>query len=127
MGKGLNAMAEVVVEGATKIYGEGAPGGPTGEQGVLIPASNVKNLMLRAEVVEAVAAGAFHARPVETVDEGIELLAVVPACDERVADGRYPKGSVNGTAQARVQRVGDEQPRLVRATQANGQDRPRRR
>ncbi|UCG26495.1 MAG: hypothetical protein JSW55_11485 [Chloroflexota bacterium] len=53
--------------------------GLTGEQGVLIPASNVKDLMLRVAVVEAVAAGQFHIWAVETVDEGIEILTGVPA------------------------------------------------
>ena len=53
--------------------------GLSGGQGVLIPASNVKNLMLREDVVEAVAQGRFHVYPVRTVDEGIELLTGVPA------------------------------------------------
>jgi lon-related putative ATP-dependent protease len=51
----------------------------TGEQGVLIPASNVKDLMLRVAVVKAVAAGKFHIWAVETVDEGIEILTGVAA------------------------------------------------
>ena len=68
--------------------------GLTGEQGVLIPASNVRHLMLRQDVVDAVAAGKFHVYPVETVDQGIEILTGIPAgtCD---ADGNYPEGSVN--------------------------------
>ncbi len=48
--------------------------GLRGDQGVLIPASNVKNLMLRQDIVEAVSQGRFHIYPVETIDEGIELL-----------------------------------------------------
>jgi lon-related putative ATP-dependent protease len=53
--------------------------GPSGEQGVLIPEANVKNLMLREDVVEAVAQGKFAVYAVRTVDEGIELLTGVPA------------------------------------------------
>jgi lon-related putative ATP-dependent protease len=53
--------------------------GLDGEQGVLIPRSNVKNLMLREDVVEAVACGRFHVYAVGTVDEGIALLTGVPA------------------------------------------------
>jgi len=68
--------------------------GLTGDQGVLIPASNVKHLMLRADVVEAAEKGLFHVWPIGTVDEAVELLTGVPA-GERDADGRYPEGSVN--------------------------------
>ena len=68
--------------------------GLTGDQGVLIPASNVKHLMLRADVVEAAEKGLFHVWPIGTVDEAVELLTGVPA-GEREADGRYPEGSVN--------------------------------
>lgn len=68
--------------------------GLTGEQGVLIPASNVKNLMLRSDVVEAVKAGQFHVYPITHVDEGIELLTGLPA-GEPDKRGRYPKDTVN--------------------------------
>jgi predicted ATP-dependent protease len=68
--------------------------GLTGDQGVLIPASNVKHLMLRADVVEAAEKGLFHVWPIETVDEAVELLTGVPA-GEKDAAGRYPEGTVN--------------------------------
>ena len=68
--------------------------GLNGSQGVLIPASNVKHLMLREDVVSAVEEGRFHVYPVGTVDQGIERLTGVPA-GERGADGRFPAGSVN--------------------------------
>jgi lon-related putative ATP-dependent protease len=55
--------------------------GLSGEQGVLIPGSNVKNLMLRADVVEAVAAGRFSVFPIRTIDEGIEVLTGVAAAE----------------------------------------------
>jgi predicted ATP-dependent protease len=75
--------------------------GMTGEQGVLIPASNVKHLMLRPDVVAAVAAGRFHVYPVETIDQGIELLTGTPA-GERDAQGEFPAGSVNQRVEARL-------------------------
>jgi lon-related putative ATP-dependent protease len=53
--------------------------GLDGSQGVVIPASNVKHLMLRERVIDAVAAGKFHLYAVETVDQGIEILTGMPA------------------------------------------------
>jgi predicted ATP-dependent protease len=75
--------------------------GLTGDQGVLIPAANVKHLMLRADVVEAAAKGLFHVWPVAHVDEAVELLTGV-AAGERNADGRYPEGTVNRRADDRL-------------------------
>jgi lon-related putative ATP-dependent protease len=68
--------------------------GLTGEQGVLIPKSNVQHLMLREDVVEAVKNGQFSIYAVGTIDEGIEILCGVKA-GERDADGRFPAGTVN--------------------------------
>ncbi|MDH5747992.1 MAG: AAA family ATPase [Rhodospirillales bacterium] len=68
--------------------------GLTGAQGVLIPATNVKHLMLRADVVDAASQGRFHIYPVETVDQGIALLTGMEA-GEADKDGQYPIGSVN--------------------------------
>lgn len=68
--------------------------GLTGQQGVIIPAANALTLMLREDVVEAVAAGQFHIYPVSTVDEGISILTGLPA-GERGPDGRFPEGTVN--------------------------------
>ncbi len=68
--------------------------GLTGEQGVLIPASNVKHLMLREDVVAAAADGKFHVWPIETVDQALSLLTGLPA-GEPDAEGRFPEGSVN--------------------------------
>jgi lon-related putative ATP-dependent protease len=53
--------------------------GLTGRQGVMIPISNVRNLVLRADVIEAVARGQFHIYPIRTIDQGIELLIGVRA------------------------------------------------
>jgi predicted ATP-dependent protease len=89
-----------------------------GEQGVLIPAANVKNLMLRQDVIEAVAAGQFHIYPIETIDQGIEILTGVPAgkIDE---DGNYPADSVNGRVVARLAALAEQQ-RAFATPPANG-------
>jgi len=68
--------------------------GLTGEQGVLIPESNVQNLMLKEEVVEAVREGKFHIYPVKTIDQGIAILTGVKAGARR-SDGTFTEGTVN--------------------------------
>ncbi|MEW5987539.1 MAG: ATP-binding protein, partial [Chloroflexota bacterium] len=75
--------------------------GLTGDQGVLIPQANVKHLMLRPDVVAASAAGQFHVYPVETIDQGIELLTGVPA-GEPDEEGHYPAGTINYRVEARL-------------------------
>jgi predicted ATP-dependent protease len=76
--------------------------GLTGEQGALVPRSNVRNLMLRQDVVEAVEQGKFHVYAVSTVNEGIEVLTGVPA-GERDSEGRYPASSVNDLVEKQLQ------------------------
>ncbi|MGB8780245.1 MAG: AAA family ATPase [Candidatus Bathyarchaeia archaeon] len=68
--------------------------GFTGKQGVMIPESNVQNLMLKEEVVQAAQQGKFHVYPVKTIDEGIEILTGVKA-GQRQEDGSFEKGTVN--------------------------------
>ena len=75
--------------------------GLTGTQGVLIPKTNVVNLMLRQDVVDACKEGKFHIYPVSTIDEGIEILTGLPA-GKRAADGSYPPDSINGKVQERL-------------------------
>lgn len=75
--------------------------GLTGDQGVLIPASNVRHLMLRDDVVEACAQGKFHLYPVTTIDEGIALLTGM-AAGERDAEGRFPEDSINQRVEERL-------------------------
>jgi predicted ATP-dependent protease len=75
--------------------------GLTGAQGVIVPATNVRNLMLADEVVEAVRAGRFHVWAVRTIDEGIELLTGRRA-GRRRADGTFPPESVHGLVAARL-------------------------
>ncbi len=68
--------------------------GLTGKQGVIIPRTNVDNLMLRADIVQAVEEGRFTIYAIDTVDDGIEILTGVKAgkADNK---GNYPKGTVN--------------------------------
>jgi len=76
--------------------------GLTGRQGVLIPKSNIKHLMLRADVVAAAKKKKFFVWPVSTIDEGITRLTGI-AAGERGSDGRFPEGSVNAGVEARLQ------------------------
>jgi lon-related putative ATP-dependent protease len=68
--------------------------GLSGTQGVIIPRRNVKNLMLKNDLVEAVREGKFTIYPIDRVEEGIELLANISAGDLR-EDGTYPEGTIN--------------------------------
>ncbi|MBX6763744.1 MAG: AAA family ATPase [Rubrobacteraceae bacterium] len=95
--------------------------GLNGEQGVLIPASNVDNLMLRRDVVEAVERGDFHIYPVETIDEGIELLTGVPA-GEPDEEGNYPEDTVNGMVERRLAELGERMRALARQSSREEND-----
>ena len=75
------------------------PAGLDGSQGVVIPATNLPNLMLADEVVEAARAGRFAVWAVATIDEAVALLTGLPA-GERRKDGSYPADSVNGRVEA---------------------------
>lgn len=68
--------------------------GLTGEQGVIIPRTNVGNLMLREDIRRAVEEGKFHIYAIDTVDDGIEILTGIPA-GKADSKGNYPKGTVN--------------------------------
>ncbi len=78
--------------------------GLTGSQGVIIPARNLDDLHLPAEVVDAVAEGTFTIWAVSHVDEGIEILTGVPA-GTRGRDGRYPRGTINGLTEAKLHQL----------------------
>jgi lon-related putative ATP-dependent protease len=68
--------------------------GLTGQQGVMIPESNVQNLMLKEEVVEAVKTSKFNIYSTKTIDEGIEFLTGTKA-GQRRQDGTFEEGTVN--------------------------------
>jgi lon-related putative ATP-dependent protease len=80
--------------------------GLSGEQGVIIPVQNIKNLMLKEEVVEAVREGKFHVWAVGTVDEGIEILTGVSA-GQRQQDGSWPEGTVNFLVDRRLREMAE--------------------
>ena len=80
--------------------------GLTGKQGVLIPVSNVKDLVLNDEVVDAVKEGLFHIYPIAHINEGIELMMGRPA-GERDAEGNFPADSVHGRVYARLKAFAD--------------------
>ncbi len=80
--------------------------GLSGDQGVLIPNQNLRNLMLREEVVEAVRQGQFHIYSARTVDEGIEVLTGTPA-GERQKDGTYPESTVNHLVDNRLKEMAE--------------------
>ncbi len=73
--------------------------GLTGSQGVIIPESNVRHLVLRRDVVDAVAAGRFHIYPVRTIDDGLEVLTRTPATVTAGAE------SVNAAAARRLKEL----------------------
>jgi lon-related putative ATP-dependent protease len=75
--------------------------GFTGHQGVIIPASNVKHLMLRQDVVAAAAEERFRIFAIETVDQGLSLLTGLPA-GEADGDGNYPADTLNHRVAARL-------------------------
>ena len=94
--------------------------GFTGSQGVIIPASNVKHLMLRHDVVAAAAEGQFAIYPIDAVDQGLELLTGVPAGVPN-ADGNYPAGTLNQRVAARLDGFAAKAAELARAAGASGE------
>jgi lon-related putative ATP-dependent protease len=92
--------------------------GLTGKQGVIIPKRNVRNLMLKKAVCAAVEEGKFFVYPIETVDEGLEIL-MGKAAGERDAKGIFPKGTVNRL-------VGDKLKELATGLKAFGKPKPKK-
>jgi predicted ATP-dependent protease len=95
--------------------------GLTGEEGVLIPASNVKHLMLRKDVVAAVEAGKFSVYPVTTVDEGIELLTGVGA-GVREKDDRFTADSINRRVEDRLIHFSTQLKHFARSNDKNAEE-----
>jgi len=77
------------------------------QQGVMIPESNVQNLMLKEEVVEAVKAGHFNIYSVKSIDEGIEVLTGVKA-GQRRPDGTFEEGTVNYLVDKQLREMADK-------------------
>ena len=82
--------------------------GLTGSQGVLMPESNVSNLMLKEEIISAVQAGKFHIWPVSTVEEGIEILTGIPAGSVRQKDGSFEPDTVFGKTDQRLMELAEK-------------------
>ena len=78
--------------------------GLTGEQGVIVPRTNIRNLMLREDVVTAVQKGLFHIYAVSNISEGIEILTGIPAGTLN-KKGSYPKNSIYGRATKELHRL----------------------
>jgi len=79
--------------------------GLTGEQGVILPADNVVNLMLDEEVVEAVRQGVFHIFPVTTIEEAMEILTGLPAGHRHGINEPFPPGTLYALVDARLDRL----------------------
>lgn len=82
--------------------------GFTGEQGVLIPSANVRHLMLRDEILEAIEQGQFHVWAVSTVDEGLELLTGTEP-GEADEEGNFAEGTVGAAVQQRLEQMAERQ------------------
>lgn len=107
----INQMGQVQAIGGVNEKIEGffdicVARGLTGDQGVLIPAANIKHLMLRHDVVAAARAGTFRIHAVDSVDEAMALMTGLPAGQPDV-DGAYPPGSVNHAVVSRIQALAD--------------------
>jgi predicted ATP-dependent protease len=81
--------------------------GLDGQQGVMIPQKNVRNLMLREDIVAAVREGRFHIYPVSTVDQGMQVLTGVEA-GELQENGTYREGTVNHMVDKRLRELADK-------------------
>ena len=81
--------------------------GLNGKQGVLIPHSNIKNLMLKDEVIKEVEADNFHIYGVKTIDEGIEILTGVKA-GKRGKTGKFPRNSINSEVDEKIKEFTDK-------------------
>ena len=131
---GLPARQAIAITGSMNQHGQAQPiggvnekiegffdvcfaHGLTGEQGVIIPSSNARHLMLRQDVVAAVAAGKFHVWTVASVDEALAvLLGREPG--ERGPDGRFPEGTINALVDARLQRFAESRQRFAAGERA---------
>ncbi|MPZ78148.1 MAG: AAA family ATPase [Deltaproteobacteria bacterium] len=92
--------------------------GLTGDQGVLMPQSNLRNLMLRSDVVRAVEEEKFHIYAVASIDEGIEVLTGV-AAGARNAEGKFPDGSINALVENKLLQYSERQKQISRAAIRN--------
>ena len=78
--------------------------GLTGGQGVMLPKDNLRNLVLRDDVIDAVRAGQFHIYAVSNIDEGVEVLMGTPSA-QRQEDGTYPEGTFHYLVEKRLREL----------------------
>ena len=97
--------------------------GLDGSQGVIIPKSNVQDLMLKKELVDAVAAGKFNVWAVGHADEALELLTGLPA-GTRQADGAFPPDTVNGKVDGRLKQMMELARELMKGEEGPGKSSP---
>ena len=95
--------------------------GLTGEQGVMIPRDNVRNLALNDEVVQAVRDGKFHIYAVSTIDEGIEVITGIPA-GEINGDGEYPEGTIHYLVEERLDELAKKAREIARPPEDSDDD-----
>jgi predicted ATP-dependent protease len=89
--------------------------GLNGSQGAMIPRANLRNLMLRSDVVEAVKSGKFRVYAVGTIDEGIEILTGMSA-GARDHEGKYPEGSINARVEQKLRQFTEQQKKTGAST-----------
>ena len=77
--------------------------GLSGDNGVIIPVQNVRNLHLSDEVIQSVKEGKFHIYAISTIEEGIEILTGVPA-GKKDKNGKFPAGSINYLAYEKLKK-----------------------
>jgi lon-related putative ATP-dependent protease len=92
--------------------------GLSGDQGVMIPETNTKHLMLRKDVRDAVEAGKFNIYPIEKIDQGIELLTGIPM-GEPDDEGKYPADTISGRVQSRLEQLAEEETSAEQAETEN--------
>ena len=114
----VNQLGEVQAIGGANEKIEGffdlcATRGLTGDQGVLIPASNAKHLLLHQRVLDAVVAKQFHIYPVAHIDEGLEILSGLDA-GIRGEDGQFPANTFNAQVEARLLEFADNRQKFGR-------------
>lgn len=95
--------------------------GLNGQQGVIIPVQNVRNLMLREDVAEAVEKGQFHIWAISNIDEGVEILMGIEA-GERQPDGTYPEGTLHYIVEKRLREMSELMRKLQQPTEERGKE-----
>ena len=89
--------------------------GLTGSQGVIVPRTNINNLMLREDVIKAVNDGKFHIYAIDSVDDGIEILTGIKAGNPD-KNGNYPKGTINALVKESIDRYYEKYVRYAQET-----------